>query len=94
MLNKAIRNRKNEAEAQNGEEPKEIKLGDYNISCCMKWPICLYDFTIRSRLSNFFVFKVAKPVRIIQDYFQTEYEELDYREEFEMNYVLIPFANK
>ena len=28
----------------------------------MDWPICLYDFTIKARCPNYFVFKVYQPL--------------------------------
>lgn len=39
------------------------------ISCNPEWPLCLYDFTVRSKVANYFCMKVGKPVKIIHDYF-------------------------
>jgi hypothetical protein len=60
----------------------------------MHWPICLYDFTVRSRITNFFVFKVTKPVKIIHDYFGEEVDDHHSGGMNDMRYLFIPFANR
>jgi hypothetical protein len=40
--------------------------------CCNQdWPVCLFDFTIKSRCPNFFIFKVKSPLTqfVVADYF-------------------------
>lgn len=92
LLNKAIR-RSKVASGLAELQPTELKLSTSDIKCNIRWPLCLYDFSIRSRISNFFVYKVAKPVKIIPDYFQ-DFGDLEEWEEFESHYTLVPFENK
>lgn len=66
LLNKAMRKYKNQSVVNMDES--ELKLTG-RIKWNINWPIWLYDFTVRSRITNYFVFRVTKPVRIIQDYF-------------------------
>lgn len=55
-----------------GSRKKFRKLGEFqSVNCKKEWPICLYDFTIKSKCPNFFVFKVLQPLSsfVINDYF-------------------------
>ena len=42
-------------------------------SCNEKWPVCLFDFTIKSRCPNYFIFRVQEPLTsfIREDYVKT-----------------------
>ncbi|CAI2384326.1 unnamed protein product [Moneuplotes crassus] len=46
-----------------------LDLCDYS---CKENPICLYDFTIRSKSCNFLVYRVGKPIEILGEYFYQE----------------------
>lgn len=92
LLNKAIR-RSKVASGLAELQSTELKLSTSDIKCNNRWPLCLYDFSIRSRISNFFVYKVAKPVKIIPDHFQ-DFGEIEECEDFESPFTLVPFENK
>ena len=40
-------------------------------NCSSEWPVCLFDFTLKSRCPNFYVFKISYQMTefIIDDYF-------------------------
>ena len=40
-----------------------------SIECNHSWPVCLFDFTYKNMISEFFVFKVRK-FEVIEDYFK------------------------
>ena len=58
-----------------------------------RWPLWLYEFTVRSRISSYFVFKVSKPVEILQNYFSSPIR-LTRDEIFDFKYFMIPWAHK
>ncbi|CAI2379223.1 unnamed protein product [Moneuplotes crassus] len=92
FLNKAIRaNKKQELhfELDNVDD----RLSCSGMKCNFNWPLCLYDFTIRTRICNFFIFRVSKPVRIIPEYFSDDLN-LRREEKFEKLFFFIPFENK
>ena len=91
LLNRAMRKYKNESVVEMDES--KLKLSG-RIKCNMNWPICLYDFTVRSRITNFFVFRVTKPVKVISNYFGEETEEKYTGGMKEFKYLFVPFANK
>eukprot|EP00826_Nyctotherus_ovalis_P060844 TRINITY_DN858_c0_g2_i2.p1 TRINITY_DN858_c0_g2~~TRINITY_DN858_c0_g2_i2.p1 ORF type:complete len:269 (-),score=66.13 TRINITY_DN858_c0_g2_i2:77-883(-) len=37
--------------------------------CNIKWPICLYDHSFKSRCASYFAFRCAEPIPIIPSYF-------------------------
>lgn len=92
LLNKAIRRIKDKS-LLSEVNSESFKLKDHHIKCNIKWPLWLYDFTVRTRISNFFIFKVAKPVRIIPDHF-SEDKYLEKDEGFEYKFILVPYLNK
>jgi hypothetical protein len=50
-------------------------------NCKPEWPICLFDFTIKSKIPNFFVYRVKRPLDSfkINDYFNGSRTGGDYR---------------
>ena len=56
--------------------------------------MCLYDFTVRSRIPNFFLFRVSKPVKVISSYFGDENDEEHNGNMDNLKYLFVPFANK
>lgn len=91
LLNRAMRRYKNDAVVDLDEA--NLQLSN-KIKCSMHWPICLYDFTVRTRITNYFVFKVAKPVKVISDYFGAEQDPAYDGGIEDVSYVLVPSANK
>lgn len=90
MLNKAIR--------ASQSISLSLESTDFTLSGSFawnyKWPTCLYDFTVRSRIWSYFVFRVAKPVKIVHDYFGNEEDEEFDGGLADINYIFVPFANK
>mmetsp|Transcript_32778 Transcript_32778/g.37476 ORF Transcript_32778/g.37476 Transcript_32778/m.37476 type:complete len:104 (+) Transcript_32778:1543-1854(+) len=54
----------------------------------------MYDFTVRSRVTNFFVFKIAKPVKIYANYFGTDEDDEINANMEDMKYLFIPDQHK
>ena len=90
MLNKAIR--------QSNQLSVSLESNNFTLAnsiwWSIKWPTCLYDFTIRSRISNFFAFKVTKPVKIINNYFGVEDNSDIDGGLSKMKFIFVPYANK
>jgi hypothetical protein len=44
-------------------------------NCDPEWPVCLYDFSFKNRVPNYFCLKVKKPMTsyIIPEYFGDDY---------------------
>jgi len=91
LLNRAMRQCKNDAVAS-WDEGDLCLTG--KLKCSMNWPIWLYDFTVRSRITNYFIFKISAPVKVINDYFGEEQNEEYSGGVDEINYLLVPFQNK
>lgn len=91
LLNRGMRKSKSDAVCDL-DESKLLLTG--KIKCSPHWPICLYDFTVRSRITNFFVFKVNKPVKVIVDYFGEESDQTFNGGMHDQNYLFVPLANK
>ena len=72
LLNKAMRRYTGQSVVD--MDQSSLKLAG-KVHCNQNWPLCLYDFTLKSRIVNYFVFRVSKPVKIIQDYFGDTSEE-------------------
>ncbi|CAI2382423.1 unnamed protein product [Moneuplotes crassus] len=92
FLNKAIRLNKNK-DTNFDYDNADDRLSCNEIKCNINWPLCLYDFTIRTKICNFFIFRVSKPVRIIPDYFSDDLK-LKKEERFSQLWTFIPFEEK
>ena len=91
MLNKVVRKSKDEYDAEkNFNDQKSI---DISTTWCHKWPLWLYEFTVRSRISSYFCFKTANPVEIFDNYFASDLK-LEKEEKFDTKYFLVPCINK
>lgn len=94
FLNKAIRANKPKKENPVADvENVDDRLGCSSVKCNFHWPLCLYDFTIRTKIWNFFIFRVSRPVRIIPEYFSDDLN-LEKSETFESKFIFIPFENE
>lgn len=69
VLNRKIRNVKNASMISMNSESFVI---DADLRCSDKYPICLYDFVGRSKIHEFFVFRINQQTDIIQNYFGEE----------------------
>ena len=56
---------------------KKVPFGFSETSCSPEWPICIFDFTFKSKQTSFFVFRVAKLDDTLQeDYFYSTGSQL------------------
>ena len=93
MLNKIIR--KSKDDFNDCDKPSlSDKSININTSWWYKWPLWLYEFTVRSRISSYFSFKVASAVEIFDNYFANEESDLTKDEIFDTKYILSPKTNK
>ena len=53
------------------EKYMKAKGQTQKLSCSIEWPICLYDFSIKQKIPNYFTFKVQQPLTslFMDDYF-------------------------
>lgn len=71
---------------------KELSMKN-KIACSSNWPVCLYDFTVRMKVSNFFIMRVSKPVKIMRDYFgphETVHDDVIE----DLNFIFMPNENE
>lgn len=81
------------AEAIINIDERKLTLHD-KVKWSINWPVWLYDFTVRSRIPNFFVFKVAHPVRIYSNYFEFEDENEENNGGIDdLGFILVPYQN-
>ena len=83
------------AEALINVDERKLTLHD-KVKCWMNWPVWLYDFTVRSRIPNFFVFKVSHAIKVDNNYFgfENENDEENHGGTEGLGYILIPNQNK
>lgn len=50
-------------------KPESLEL----LCCDKRWPVCLFDFSYKNKIPEFFIFRVSqKTVRVFDNYFYGE----------------------